>query len=81
MALVRLLLAQVDVHHRGAGLERGLRLARHLLRGHRNMVLPRVGQDAVQRAGDDGFVGHGVLVPVRNRPKRYGRGRTPSCGN
>ena len=32
MPLAGVLLAEMDVHHRGAGLERGLRLARHLVR-------------------------------------------------
>ena len=32
MALARRLLAQMDVHDAGAGVEGGLRLARHLLR-------------------------------------------------
>src|SRR6202035_4882558 len=59
MALARGLLAQMDMHHAGAGVERGLGLARHFLRGYRDMVLFRVGQHAVQRAGDDSLVAHG----------------------
>ena len=56
MAFARLLLAQMDVHDAGAGVERRFRLARHFLRRHRDIVLLRVGQHAVQRAGDDGLV-------------------------
>ena len=58
MSLVRRLLAQMDVHDAGAGIEGGARLARHLLRRDRNMMLFRIGQHAVQRAGDDGLVAH-----------------------
>src|ERR1700736_4311438 len=60
MALVRLLLAQMDMHDAGAGIERGPGLARHLLGRDRHVVLLRVGQHAVQRAGDDGLVAHGM---------------------
>src|SRR5450755_1460591 len=59
MSLVRLLLAQMDMHHAGAGVERRSGLARHFLRGYRDVVLFRVGQHAVQRAGDDNLVAHG----------------------
>ena len=59
MALARRLLAQMDMHHAGAGVEGGLRLARHLLRRNRDVMLLRVGQHAVQRAGDDSLVAHG----------------------
>ena len=43
MPLVRLLLAQMDMHDAGAGVKRGPRLARHLLRRHRHIVLLRIG--------------------------------------
>src|SRR5262245_60765826 len=59
MALVGFLLAQMDMHEAGAGVECGLRLTRHLLRGDRHVVLFWIGQHAVQRAGDDGLVAHG----------------------
>ena len=59
MTLVRLLLAQMDMHDAGAGVERGPGLARHLLRRNRHVVLLRIGQHAVQRAGNDGLVAHG----------------------
>jgi hypothetical protein len=48
----------MDVHDAGAGIEGGFRLAGHLLRRHRDMMLFWVGQHAVQRAGDDGLVAH-----------------------
>ena len=51
MALARRLLAQMDVHDAGARVERRLRLARHLLWGDRDMMLPGIGEHAVQRAG------------------------------
>ena len=60
VSLVRRLLAQVDVHHAGAGIEGCPGLARHFLRRDRHMVLFRIGQHAVQRAGDDGLVAHGA---------------------
>src|ERR1700730_384111 len=60
MTLVGLLLAQMDMHDAGAGVEGGLGLARHLPRRHGDMVLLRVGQHAVQRAGDDSLVAHDV---------------------
>src|SRR5712671_2509698 len=59
MSLVRLLLAQMDMHHAGAGIERRFGLARHLLWCYRDVVLFRVGQYTVQRAGDDSLVAHG----------------------
>src|SRR5882724_7781432 len=59
MSLVRRLLAQMDMHHAGAGVEGRPGLTRHFLRGYRNMMLFRVGQHAVQRAGDDSLVAHG----------------------
>lgn len=58
MPLVRRLLAQMDMHDGGAGIERSLGLARHLLGRDRHVVLLRVGEHAVQRAGDDGLVAH-----------------------
>ena len=67
MALVRLLLAQMDVHDAGAGVERGPGLARHLLRRHRHVVLLRIGQHAVQRAGNDGLVAHGSAFDCETR--------------
>ena len=60
MALARRLLAQMDVHDAGAGVERGLGLARHLFRGDRHVMLLRIGQHAVQRAGDDSLVAHEI---------------------
>src|SRR5258708_40185108 len=60
MSLARRLLAQMDMHHAGAGVEGPLSLARHFLRGDRNVMLLRIGQHAVQRAGDDGLVAHDV---------------------
>ena len=54
------LLAEMHVHHRGAGVERGLRLARHLFRGDRHVMLLRIGEHAGERAGDHGLVVHGV---------------------
>src|SRR5215216_271782 len=59
MSLVRRLLAQVDMHHAGAGVKRRPRLARHFLRRYRDVMLFRIGQHAVQRAGNDSLVGHG----------------------
>ena len=59
MPLARRLLAQMDMHHAGAGVERGLGLARHFLRGNRHVMLFGIGQHAVQRAGDDSLVAHG----------------------
>ncbi len=60
MALVRFLLAQMDMHDAGAGVEGGPGLACHLFRRDRNVVLLRIGQHAVQRAGDDGLVAHEI---------------------
>src|SRR5436190_4463218 len=64
MALAGRLLAQMDVHHAGPGVERRLCFARHLLRGDRYMMLFRIGQHAVQRAGDDSLVAHGAALIV-----------------
>jgi hypothetical protein len=58
MALAGRLLAQMDMHDAGAGAEGGFCLARHLLRRHWDVVLLRIGQHAVQRAGNDGLVAH-----------------------
>ena len=41
MALAGRLLAEVHVHDRGAGVERGLRLARHLVGRDRHVMLLR----------------------------------------
>ena len=60
MALAGALLAEMHVHHRGAGVERGLRLARHLFRRDRHVMLLRIGEHAGERAGDHGLVVHGV---------------------
>jgi hypothetical protein len=57
MTLVRLLLAQMDVHDAGAGVKRSL-LARHLVRRHRHVMLPRISEHAVQRAGNDRLIAH-----------------------
>src|SRR4029077_19849459 len=59
LSLVRRLLAQMDMHHAGAGVEGSFRLARHFFRSYRNVMLFRVGQYAVQRAGNDNLVAHG----------------------
>src|SRR4029077_10054484 len=58
MPLAGVLLAEMDVHHRRAGIERGLRLARHLVRGDRHVMLLRIGKHAGERAGDHGLVVH-----------------------
>src|ERR1700694_3070755 len=60
MSLVRRLLAQMDMHDAGACVEGRLRLARHLFRGDRDMMLFWVGQHAVQRASNDSLVAHGA---------------------
>ncbi|MFK4644190.1 hypothetical protein ABIF96_002764 [Bradyrhizobium ottawaense] len=62
MSLARRLLAQVDVHDGRAGIERSPGFARHLLGRHGDIVLLRVGEHAVQRAGDDGLVAHALDV-------------------
>src|SRR5665213_548270 len=83
MALVRRLLTQMDMHHAGAGLERRFRLARHLLRRDRNVVLFRIGQHAVQRAGDDSLVAHASsLDRLRSRAAESSPRimRPASCG-
>jgi hypothetical protein len=49
----------MDMYHAGAGVEGSPRLMRHLLRRHWNVMLFRVGQHTVQRAGDDSLVAHG----------------------
>src|SRR5260370_23206289 len=59
MSLVRRLLAQMDMHHAGAGVESCPGFARHFLRRYRNVMLLGVGEHAVQRAGDDSLVAHG----------------------
>ena len=70
MSLARRLLAQMDMHHAGAGVEGGFRLARHFLRRNRDVMLLRVGQHAVQRAGDDSLVAHGAaLIFLRFPPE------------
>ena len=43
-----LLLAQMNVHYAGTGIEGGPGFPRHLLRCHRNMMLLRVGQYPVE---------------------------------
>src|SRR4051794_22245867 len=58
MPLPRRLLAQMDVHDGSAGVIGAPRLARHLLRRDRHVMLLGIGEHAVQRAGDDGFVAH-----------------------
>src|SRR5438045_9792339 len=73
MALAGRLLAQMDVHYAGACVECRLCLARHLLRGDRYMMLFRIGQHAVQRAGDDSLVAHGAALIVLNF-RRYAMG-------
>src|SRR5258708_3697063 len=60
MPLVRRLLAQMNVHDAGAGVEGCFGLARHFLRRYRDVMLFGVGQHAVQRAGDDSLVAHGL---------------------
>src|SRR3954449_4092284 len=60
----------MDVHHAGARIERRLGLALHLLRRHRNMVLLRIGQHAVQRAGDDGLVAQWIASRSAEYRKR-----------
>src|SRR5260370_36388247 len=69
MSPARRLLAQMDMHDTGAGVEGRSCLARHFLRGDRHMMLFRVGQHAVQRAGDDGLVAHESELSLwRGRP-------------
>src|SRR5260370_20284410 len=61
----------MDMHHTGAGVEGGPRLARHFLRRYRDVMLLRVGQHAVQRAGDDSLVAHGLAFDLfRSRGAR-----------
>src|SRR5260370_22504075 len=67
VSLARRLLAQMDVHHAGAGVEGCFRLTRHFLRGYRDVMLFRVGQHAVQRAGDDSLVAHGWAFDLLER--------------
>ena len=66
MSLARPLLAQMNMHDAGAGIEGGLCFTRHLLWRHRDVVLFRVGQYAVQRAGDHSLVAHGLAFIAMN---------------
>src|SRR5262249_1388864 len=50
-----------------------------LLRRHRDMMLFRVGEHAVQRAGDDGLVAH-EMASVGSRGKKYPRSCAPTSG-
>ena len=54
------LLAKVNVHYRGAGVESGFRLACHFFRRDRDRMLFRIGKHAGERAGDHDLVVHGV---------------------
>src|SRR5258706_6656715 len=65
MSLVRRLLAQMDMHDAGAGVEGRFGLARHFLRGYRHVMLFRIGQHAVQRASDDSLVAHGSAFDLK----------------
>src|ERR1700761_6827084 len=58
MSLARRLLAEMDMHHTGTGVEGGLGFTRHLFRRHRNVMLFRIGQYAIQRAGNHSLVAH-----------------------
>jgi len=71
MAFVRRLLAQMNVHDAGAGIECALCLARHLLRRHRDVMLLGIGQHAIQRAGNNGLVAHAAAsISLRDRCPR-----------
>src|ERR1700733_15202969 len=58
MSLARRLLAEMDMHDTGAGVEGGPGFTRHFFRRHRNVMLFRIGQYAVQRAGNHSLVAH-----------------------
>jgi hypothetical protein len=60
MTLAGALLAEMHVHHRGAGLVCCLRLARHLFRRDWHVMLLGIGKYAGERAGDHGLVVHDV---------------------
>src|SRR5437588_8576130 len=79
MSLARRLLAQMDMHDAGAGVEGGPRLARHFFRGDRNVMLFRVGQHAVQRAGNDSLVAHGSPSIWSNPGSRNSPADHASC--
>jgi hypothetical protein len=64
MAHAGFLPAQMHMHDGCAGVKGGLGFLRHFFGRHRNMMLFRIGQDAVQGTGHDGLVTHYVQAPL-----------------
>jgi hypothetical protein len=73
VAAARRLVAEVHVHHRGAGVIGAARLGGQLGRADRHGVLARVGQHAGDGTGDDGFSGLLTEVSVSGKRRRLVR--------